>query len=120
MMEHQQAMGMANQQQMNFGLQPVPQPMMVGMDPNTGTGGFALPAALLAQYPALQNIDWSQVGAAGADDGDLSDVGGMGRASFDGSSGGDYFDDGDVSEGYVSGSNQGYGGGGQQFLSGGQ
>jgi transcription factor CRZ1 len=89
------------------GLQPVPQPLMVGMDPNTGSGGFTLPAALLAQYPALQNIDWSQVPST-QDDGDLSDVGigggSMGRASFDASSGGEYFDDGDVSEGYVSGS----------------
>lgn len=89
------------QQQMSYGLQPVPQPMMVGMDPTTGAGGFTLPAALLAQYPALQNIDWSQVSSA-QDDGDLSDAG-LGRASFDASSGGEYYDD-DVSEGYVSGS----------------
>ncbi|KAK5557629.1 DNA-binding transcription factor [Exophiala xenobiotica] len=83
-------------------LQPLPQPMMIGMDPSTGTGGFALPAALLQQYPALQNIDWSQI--SGVDDqGDLSDVGGMGRASFDGSSGGEYYDE-EISDGYVSGS----------------
>lgn len=93
------------QQQVQFaqgGLQPVPQPMMIGMDPTTGTGGFALPAALLQQYPALQNIDWSQISTVD-DQGDLSDVGGMGRASFDGSSGGDYYDE-DISDGYVSGS----------------
>ncbi|KIV78736.1 hypothetical protein, variant [Exophiala sideris] len=98
MMEQQQ------QQQAQFaqtGLQPVPQPMMIGMDP-TGAGGFALPAALLQQYPALQNIDWSQMPTSD-DPGDLSDVGGMGRASFDGSSGGDYYDE-DISDGYVSGS----------------
>ena len=92
---------MEQQQQMSYNLQPVPQPMMVGMDPSTGTGGFALPAALLAQYPALQHIDWSQVPST-QDDGDLSDVG-IGRANFDASSGGEYYDD-DVSEGYVSGS----------------
>jgi len=83
------------------GLQPIPQPMMIGMDPTTGTGGFALPAALLQQYPALQNIDWSQISSVGDDPGDLSDVG-MGRASFDGSSGGEYYDE-DLSDGYVSG-----------------
>jgi transcription factor CRZ1 len=92
---------MEQQQAMTYNLQPVPQPLMVGMDPTTGTGGFALPAALLAQYPALQNIDWSQVSTA-PDDGELSDVG-MGRNSFDASSGGEYYDD-DVSEGYASGS----------------
>ncbi|EXJ77712.1 hypothetical protein A1O3_09941 [Capronia epimyces CBS 606.96] len=93
------------QQQAQFSqstLQPVPPPMMIGMDPNTGTGGFALPAALLQQYPALQNIDWSRISTA-EDQGDLSDVGGMGTASFDGSSGGDdYYED--ISDGYVSGS----------------
>lgn len=97
MMEQQQ------QQQAQFAqnLQAVPQPMMIGMDPTTGTGGFALPAALLQQYPALQNIDWSQISTVD-DQGDLSDVGGMGRASFDGSSGGEYYDE-DISDGYVSG-----------------
>jgi hypothetical protein len=84
------------------GLQPMPQPMMIGMDPNTGTGGFALPAALLQQYPALQNIDWSQIPSVADDQGDLSDVGGMGQPSFDGSSGGEYYDE-DISDGYVSG-----------------
>ncbi|KPI36592.1 Transcriptional regulator CRZ1 [Cyphellophora attinorum] len=95
--------------------------------PVSGSGGFALPAALLQQYPALQNIDWSQVaGGSGLDDdGDLSDVGGMGhRASFDasGGSGGEFYDE-DLSEGYVSGNNQGGGGfagggGGGMFLQG--
>ncbi|OAL37190.1 hypothetical protein AYO20_03366 [Fonsecaea nubica] len=99
MMEQQQ------QQQAHFahqgGLQPLPQPMMIGMDPTTGAGGFALPAALLQQYPALQNIDWSQISTVD-DQGDLSDVGGMGRAGFDASSGGEYYDE-DISDGYVSG-----------------
>lgn len=107
------------QQQAQFaqgGLQPVPQPMMIGMDPSTGTGGFALPAALLQQYPALQNIDWSQI-STGDDQGDLSDVGGMGRASFDGSSGGDYFDE-DVSDGYVSGTGMGFSNPGHQMYMG--
>lgn len=98
MEQHQQQQA----QYAQSGLQPVTQPMMIGMDPQTGTGGFALPAALLQQYPALQNIDWSQI-STGDDQGDLSDVGGMGRASFDGSSGGDYYDE-DISDGYVSAS----------------
>lgn len=34
-----------------------------------------LPAALLAQYPALNNIDWNSM-QPGADEGDLSDVSG--------------------------------------------
>ncbi|RMZ87113.1 hypothetical protein DV736_g5661, partial [Chaetothyriales sp. CBS 134916] len=99
------------QQHMHFNLQPAPQPLMIGIDAASGTGGFALPAALLAQYPALQNIDWSQVPTA-PDDGELSDVGPIGRPSFDGSSGGDYFED-DVSEGYT-------GGGGITFQNSGQ
>jgi transcription factor CRZ1 len=105
---------MEQQHQMQYNLQPAPQPLMIGMDATTGTGGFALPAALLAQYPALQNIDWSQVPST-QDDGDLSDVGNMGRPSFDGSSGGEYYDD-DVSEGYVSGNGMNYGDQGQQQM----
>ncbi len=103
---------MEQQQQMSYSLQPAPQPLMIGMDPTTGAGGFALPAALLAQYPALQNIDWSQM-QSGQDD-ELSDVG-IGRHSFDGSSGGEYYDD-DVSEGYVSGSGMSYPQQGQQQM----
>ncbi|ETI21920.1 hypothetical protein G647_05990 [Cladophialophora carrionii CBS 160.54] len=99
-MEQQQAQHAQYTQQ--GGLQPMPQPMMIGMDPSTGTGGFALPAALLQQYPALQNIDWSQISSVADDPGDLSDVGGMGRPSFDGSSGGEFYDE-DISDGYVSG-----------------
>ena len=68
-------------------------------------GGFAFPAALLAQYPALQGLQWDQLGAGGGpgDEGELS-----GRSSFDAGSGGDYFDDEDGG-GYVSGPGTGYG-----------
>ena len=104
MEQHQQQQAQYSQQ---GGLQPVHQPMMIGMDPTTGTGGFALPAALLQQYPALQNIDWSQISTVGDDPGDLSDVGGMGRSSFDASSGGEYYDE-DISDGYVSGTGMDY------------
>ncbi|RMZ76594.1 hypothetical protein DV737_g4737, partial [Chaetothyriales sp. CBS 132003] len=99
------------QQQMQFNLQPAPQPLMIGIDAASGTGAFTLPAALLAQYPALQNIDWSQVSTA-PDDGELSDVGPIGPPGFDGSGGGDYFED-DVNEGYT-------GGGGISFQNSGQ
>jgi hypothetical protein len=48
-----------------------------------------LPAALLAQYPALAGLQWDQLPAGPPDDeGDIS-----GRSSFDASSGGEYFDD---------------------------
>ena len=105
---------MEQQQQMQYNLQPAPQPLMMGMDPVTGQGGFSLPAALLAQYPALQNIDWSQVPTQ-QDDGELSDNPVMGRPSFEGSSGGEYYED-DVSEGYISGSGLNYPAPGQQQM----
>ena len=94
------------------GLQPLAQPLMIGMDPVTGTGGFSLPAALLAQYPALQNLDWSQMATqstSGMDDeGELSDMGVGGSNGFDASSGGEYYDD-----------DQGYGSGGANMTYGG-
>lgn len=62
-----------------------------------GNGGFALPAALLAQYPALQALQWDQLGAGPGSHGDDGEGGGR---SYDGSSQGDYFDDED---GYASG-----------------
>lgn len=99
------------EQQAQQHLQPVPQPMMVpGLD--NGQGGFTLPAALLAQYPALQNLQWDQIAASGGDD--VSDM--SARNSFDASSGGEFgFDDDDLSIGSFTGaSGQGtmYGGGG--------
>ncbi len=111
---------MLDEQQVHFAagsLQPVQQPMMMSMDA-PGGGGFALPAALLAQYPALNNIDWSVI-PQGDDTGDLSDVG-MARNSFDASSGADFgYDDSDISESYVANNGLSYpaggggGGGGQ-------
>ena len=76
------------------------QPPSQMMDMNGGR--FTLPAALLAQYPALQGLQWDQLGAP-ADEGELS-----GRSSFDASSGGDYFDE-DEGSGYVSGPGTSYG-----------
>lgn len=76
------------------------------MDPNAypmdASGNYALPAALLAQYPALAQMNWSATDMGGGMDDDLS-----GRSSFDAS---DYeeADDG----GYVSGPGTGFGDGG--------
>lgn len=72
--------------------------------PMDASGNYALPAALLAQYPALAQMTWTgpdMAGGSGLED-DLS-----GRSSFDAS---DYdeADDG----GYVSGPGTGYGEGG--------
>jgi transcription factor CRZ1 len=105
---------LAHQQQAQYvqnSLQPVQQPMMIGMDAS-GAGAFRIPAALLQQYPALGNIDWSAV-PQGDDTGDLSDVG-MGRNSFDASSGGDFgYDESDINEGFVGNNGMNYGGGSQ-------
>lgn len=74
-----------------------------------GANGFTLPAALLLQYPALQTIQWDQLGQAGqGDDGEVS-----GRSSFDAGSAGDGYDDDDGE--YMSGA----GGGGNGVGNGG-
>ncbi|KAJ5948510.1 hypothetical protein N7454_001817 [Penicillium verhagenii] len=91
LLEHQQ---LQQQQQPSGHLQPVPQPLVMpgvtGMDGQT-SGNFVLPAALLAQYPALQTLQWDQIPAAGDDP---SDIGG--HSSYDASSGGEFgFDDDD-------------------------
>ncbi|PIG90145.1 C2H2 transcription factor Crz1 [Aspergillus arachidicola] len=96
---------MDQQNQQHAGhLQPVPQPLMVpGMD-GQHANGFVLPAALLAQYPALQNLQWDQITAAAEDP---SDIGG--RSSFDASSGGEFgFEDDESNLSSVSGMS-GYG-----------
>ncbi|KAI9773790.1 MAG: DNA-binding transcription factor [Geoglossum simile] len=61
---------------------------------------YPLPAALLAQYPALAHLQWDNIGTAGPDDGE-GEI--SGRSSFDASSGGEYYDDEDNGGGYVSG-----------------
>ncbi|KAK3943263.1 putative transcriptional regulator [Diplogelasinospora grovesii] len=86
--------------------------MPPGMDPNTGaypmdaSGNYALPQALLAQYPALAQMNWGPDmagGGSGMED-ELS-----GRSSFDAS---DYDENDDG--GYVSGPGTGFGPGGMQ------
>ncbi|KAM3502233.1 hypothetical protein MY11210_009128 [Beauveria gryllotalpidicola] len=69
--------------------------------PVDGNGHYALPAALLAQYPALAAMNWSAPEMSGMED-DLS-----GRSSFDASD----YDDADDG-GYISGPGTGYGEGG--------
>ena len=65
-------------------------PNIPGMD-GQSSGNFVLPAALLAQYPALQTLQWDQIPAAGDEAGDIG-----GRSSFDASSGGEFgFDEDD-------------------------
>ncbi|KAK4152046.1 hypothetical protein C8A00DRAFT_35266 [Chaetomidium leptoderma] len=82
------------------------------LDPNAGgypmdgSGNYALPQALLAQYPALAQMNWgaADMGAGSGIEDEMS-----GRSSFDAS---DYdeADDG----GYVSGPGTGFGPGGMQ------
>jgi hypothetical protein len=83
------------------------QPIQVDANgfPMDASGNYTLPAALLAQYPALANLSWADMpsGDVGLDD-DPS-----GRSSFD-ASGSEYYDEGDEG-GYVSsgpGPQQGY------------
>ncbi|KAK3318030.1 hypothetical protein B0H66DRAFT_477220 [Apodospora peruviana] len=87
--------------------------MPPGMDPNAGAypmdanGNYALPQALLQQYPALAQINWSGEMAGGGGSGMEDEM--SGRSSFDAS---DYDDQDDG--GYVSGPGTGFGPGGMQ------
>ncbi|OOQ82193.1 putative C2H2 transcription factor Crz1 [Penicillium brasilianum] len=96
-----------HQQQPAGHLQPVPQPLVMSGVPGIdgqSSGNFILPAALLAQYPALQTLQWDQLAAGD----DPSDIGG--RSSFDASSGGEFgFDDDESGISSVSGISGGYG-----------
>ncbi|KKA28543.1 hypothetical protein TD95_002229 [Thielaviopsis punctulata] len=76
-------------------------PQVLGPDgyPVNAAGSYAFPQALLAQYPALAQMNWSQAGPSMEDD--LS-----GRSSFDAS---DYEEAEDG--GYVSGPGTGFGDG---------
>ncbi|TPX12431.1 uncharacterized protein E0L32_006843 [Thyridium curvatum] len=112
MMERQRAWHEQNMQaQAQQNMMMAPQ-----IDPSTGfaidaSGQYALPAALLAQYPALAQMNWAAAdmsgggggggGGSGLED-DLS-----GRSSFDAS---DYDENDDG--GYVSGPGTGFGQGG--------
>jgi len=84
--------------------------MMAPVDPNTGypidaAGNYALPAAILAQYPALAQVNWAAQDMGGAGSGMEDEM--SGRSSFEASD----YDDGDDG-GYVSGPGSGFGPGG--------
>ena len=88
--------------QHNMAAQTMAPPM--GMDPTgayaiDANGNYTLPAALLAQYPALAQVSWNDMNNQNIED-DLS-----GRSSFDAS---DYEGD---DTGYVSGPGTGFGDG---------
>jgi hypothetical protein len=76
--------------------QPQPIPVDTNGFPMDSSGNYTLPAALLAQYPALATLSWSEMpqGDNGLDD-DPS-----GRSSFDASGSEFYEEDGDG--GYLS------------------
>lgn len=92
------------EQRMQHNMQQ-PIPVDANGFPMDASGNYTLPAALLAQYPALATLSWAELppGDAGLED-DPS-----GRSSFD-ASGSEYYDEGDEG-GYVSsgpGPQQGY------------
>lgn len=94
--ERQRAWNEQRLQNMHNMQQPQPLPMDSNGFPVDANGNYTLPQALLAQYPALATLSWSELpqGDVGLDD-DPS-----GRSSFD-ASGSEYYDEGDEG-GYVS------------------
>lgn len=72
-----------------------PQPMM--NQPQVDMMTSFLPASLLAQYPALANIDWNAMPQGPPPDEEAY----SGRSSFDASSGGEFYED--VSENEMGG-----------------
>ncbi|OLN95890.1 C2H2 finger domain transcription factor crzA [Colletotrichum chlorophyti] len=102
MLDRQRAWQEQRMQQQN--MQNMAAQSAMGMEPGypmDASGQYMLPAALLAQYPALAQMNWSTGDASSGLEDDIS-----GRSSFDAS---DYEgDDG----GYVSGPGTGFGEGG--------
>ncbi|OBT48773.1 hypothetical protein VE00_00849 [Pseudogymnoascus sp. WSF 3629] len=85
----------------NMQQQPPPQTMDANGFPMDASGNYTLPAALLAQYPALAGLSWADLPQGDAMEDDVS-----GRSSFD-ASGSEYYDEGDET-GYVSGPGTGF------------
>ena len=102
-------MATGNSMQQHMAMGGAPEAQMQPPGSNNNGGAFALPAALLAQYPALQGIQWDQLAAGGPDDMDAGEmVSVSGRSSYDASSGAEsYFEDEDG--GYVWGPGTGFG-----------
>jgi hypothetical protein len=95
-----------HEQQMQNMAQNMQQPQPMTLDahgfPIDASGQYSLPAALLAQYPALATLSWAELppGDAGIEE-DMS-----GRSSFE-ASGSEYYEEGDEA-GYVSGPGTGF------------
>lgn len=101
-MAQQHAVAAQQQQHMAMGGLMTP----AGMDQGfPAPGGYMLPQALLAQYPALANMDWAAPNMQGDGSGIEDEI--SGRSSFDAS---DYDQEDDA--GYVSGPGTGFGPGG--------
>ncbi|KAF2745585.1 hypothetical protein M011DRAFT_406145 [Sporormia fimetaria CBS 119925] len=88
--------GFANPMQQSY-LHPQPGfqnfgPGAGGMDTGVPSTGYTLPAAILAQYPALAGIQWDSL-PPGPPEEEVGDI--SGRSSFDASSGGEMFDEDD-------------------------
>ncbi|KAK5987681.1 C2H2 finger domain transcription factor crzA [Cladobotryum mycophilum] len=106
MIERQRQWQEQRMQQQNMSNLANPQAMAMDGSayPMDAGGQYALPAALLAQYPALAQMNWSADMSGGIDD-ELS-----GRSSFDASDYDDGDDGGYVSPGYAdAGMSQNYG-----------
>ncbi|KAF3052433.1 DNA-binding transcription factor [Didymella keratinophila] len=81
--------GMFNPMPQNYGGVMQTQPGYENFPQMTQVPQPFLPAALLAQYPALATMDWNSMPLNGPDEADEI----SGRSSFDASSGGEYYDD---------------------------
>ncbi|KAF3007874.1 hypothetical protein E8E13_010916 [Curvularia kusanoi] len=81
--------GMFNPVPQNYGGMMQTQPGYENFPQLTQAPQPFLPAALLAQYPALATMDWNSIPMNGPDEAD--DI--SGRSSFDASSGGEYYED---------------------------
>lgn len=81
----------ANTMQQNFGGMMAPPPgfQQFPSIPGVQTAQYGLPAALLAQYPALAGIQWDTLPSGPPDE--IDDI--SGRSSFDASSGGELFEE---------------------------
>ena len=81
--------GMFNPVPQNYGGMMQTQPGYENFPQLTQAPQPFLPAALLAQYPALATMDWNSMPLNGPDEAD--DI--HSRSSFDASSGGEYYED---------------------------
>lgn len=85
--ERDRALMNQQQQPHETNLQPIPQPLRI---PGQYADNFYLPAALLAQYPALKSLQWDRISAMLDNPGDIGD-----HSIFDASLSGELgFDDG--------------------------